>query len=104
MTDLPAGYRWAREDELDRPDAIAVPRTTDHTGNPYTGNEADIAVPMGCRTTQVYRPHYGWVDRPRCPNVKPDDIVPHVAPRQCELVHGHRGPCDYRGIPFRGGE
>lgn len=45
-SDLPAGYRWAFEDELDRPDAIVVPRTADSTGRPYTQGEADVAVPI----------------------------------------------------------
>jgi hypothetical protein len=44
-TDLPAGYRWATEDETDRPDAIPVKRTADSTGRPYTQDEADLAVP-----------------------------------------------------------
>lgn len=39
--DLPAGYRWAREDEMDREDAIVVPRT-----GQYTQGEADLAVPV----------------------------------------------------------
>jgi hypothetical protein len=42
----PEGYRWAREDEIDRPDAIMVPLTVDSNGTPYTGDEADIAVPI----------------------------------------------------------
>lgn len=45
-TDLPAGYRWATEDEMDREDAIVVPRTIDYNGTPYTDGEADIAVPV----------------------------------------------------------
>lgn len=42
----PAGYRWANEDEMDRPDAIVVPLTVDNTGVPYTEDEADLAVPI----------------------------------------------------------
>ena len=45
MSDLPKGYRWATEDETDRDDAISVKRTVDSQGNPYTGDEADLAVP-----------------------------------------------------------
>lgn len=48
--DLPIGYRWATEDEMDRPDAIAVKRTADSTGVAYTHGEADIAVPLGVAT------------------------------------------------------
>jgi len=48
--DLPAGYRWAREDEMDREDAIVVPRTADSTGRPYTQGEADLAVPVSEKT------------------------------------------------------
>lgn len=44
--DLPTGYRWAREDELDRDDAVVVRRTADRQGNPYTHDEADLAVPI----------------------------------------------------------
>lgn len=46
MTDLPAGYRWATFEEIERPDAIVVPRTVDSNGTPYTDGEADIAVPV----------------------------------------------------------
>ncbi|HUG50146.1 MAG TPA: hypothetical protein VLZ78_04030 [Terrimesophilobacter sp.] len=42
----PKGYRWAREDEIDRPDAIVVPLTVDESGHPYTQDEADLAVPV----------------------------------------------------------
>jgi hypothetical protein len=42
----PAGYRWATEDEIDRPDVIVVPLTVDASGTPYTHNEADLAVPI----------------------------------------------------------
>jgi len=42
----PAGYRWAREDELDRDDVIMVPLTVSSNGHRYTGNEADAAVPI----------------------------------------------------------
>ena len=45
MTDLPPGYRWATEEEMDRPDAIVVPLTADSTGRPYVQDEADLAVP-----------------------------------------------------------
>ena len=53
-TDLPSGYRWATEteteawtkDPLGHPEIITVPRTTDHTGKPYTEGEADLAVPL----------------------------------------------------------
>jgi len=45
-TDLPAGYRWATFEEIERPDAIVVPRTVDSNGTPYTDGEADIAVPV----------------------------------------------------------
>ena len=48
--DLPAGYRWAREDEMAREDAIVVPRTADSTGRPYTQGEADLAVPVSEKT------------------------------------------------------
>ena len=44
--DLPAGYRWATEEEIERPDAIVVPRTVDYNGTSYTHGEADIAVPV----------------------------------------------------------
>lgn len=44
-SDLPKGYRWAREDEMDRHDAIVVPRSVDSQGIPYTQDEADLAVP-----------------------------------------------------------
>jgi hypothetical protein len=44
-TDLPAGYRWATEDEMDRADAIAVRRTADSAGRPYDNEEFDMAVP-----------------------------------------------------------
>lgn len=52
--DLPAGYRWATEEECAEIAAtgrttmldehIVVPRTVDSTGKPYTQDEADIAV------------------------------------------------------------
>ena len=53
-TDLPAGYRWADEDETEIiaadlraiPGAILVPRTADSTGAPYTQGEADWGVPL----------------------------------------------------------
>lgn len=51
-TDLPAGYRWATAHETDahsvkpNPDMIVVPRTTDNKGQPYTGGEADLALPI----------------------------------------------------------
>ena len=44
--DLPAGYRWATEDEIDRPDAIVVLRDTDVNGVKYLLGEADVAVPL----------------------------------------------------------
>lgn len=44
MSDLPKGYRWAFEDEMDREDAIVVMRTFDVNGVPYTQDEADVAV------------------------------------------------------------
>jgi hypothetical protein len=42
----PEGYRWAREDETDRPDAVVVMLTFDVTGRRYTQDEADLAVPL----------------------------------------------------------
>lgn len=45
-TDLPPGYRWATEDELEAPGAIVVPRSADSNGVTYTQEEADIAVPV----------------------------------------------------------
>jgi hypothetical protein len=45
VTDLPEGYRWANEDELDMTGAILVKRTMNVNGVIYTQNEADIAVP-----------------------------------------------------------
>lgn len=45
VSDLPEGYRWANEDELDMTGAILVKRTTDINGVKYTQDEADIAVP-----------------------------------------------------------
>ena len=52
-TDLPEGYRWATADETEdylvnpdrHPDMIVVHRTADAAGNPYTGDEADLAMP-----------------------------------------------------------
>ena len=48
--DLPAGYRWATEDETENfvqlTGAIVVKRTTDSNGVPYTQDESDIAVPI----------------------------------------------------------
>lgn len=44
--DLPVGYRWAAEHEMDRDDAIVVSRTVDSQGVAYTHGEADIAVPI----------------------------------------------------------
>jgi hypothetical protein len=48
-TDLPAGYRWATEEECEDwenvPGIISVPRTADINGVPYTQGEADLAVP-----------------------------------------------------------
>lgn len=52
MTDLPKGYRWATAEETERInsgenlDSIVVPLTVDSEGNPYTQDEADIAVPI----------------------------------------------------------
>jgi hypothetical protein len=46
VSDLPEGYRWAREDEVDREDAIVVKLTVSANGNFYTQDEADIAVPL----------------------------------------------------------
>lgn len=43
--DLPKGYRWAREDETERSDAIVVHLTFDSSGKRYTQDEADLAVP-----------------------------------------------------------
>lgn len=48
MTDLPYGYRWALEEDMDRDDAIVVMRTVDASGIPYTQDEADLAVPWDC--------------------------------------------------------
>lgn len=45
-TDLPPGYRWASEMEMNREDAIVIKRTADNTGKPYTQDEADVAVPI----------------------------------------------------------
>jgi hypothetical protein len=48
--DLPKGYRWATELETEYFDkidgAIVVSRTEDSNGQPYTQQEADIAVPI----------------------------------------------------------
>lgn len=44
--DLPPGYRWANENEMNRPDAIVVLRTVDASGKTYTQDEADLAVPI----------------------------------------------------------
>lgn len=48
--DLPKGYRWANELESELykkiPGAIVVKRTADSNGQPYTQDEADIAVPL----------------------------------------------------------
>jgi hypothetical protein len=50
--DLPAGYRWATEEETEVIGAgvsiehLVVPRTVDSQGRPYTQNEADIAIPI----------------------------------------------------------
>jgi len=50
MSDLPKGYRWATEEESENweniPDIIVVPLTVDSQGNPYTQDEADLAVPI----------------------------------------------------------
>jgi hypothetical protein len=46
-TDLPKGYRWAREHEMDRADAIVVARSVSSNGHIYTQGESDIAVPKG---------------------------------------------------------
>ena len=50
--DLPAGYRWATEDETEAwgvgvryPGERWIKRTADSTGTPYTQDEADLAVP-----------------------------------------------------------
>jgi hypothetical protein len=46
-TDLPKGYRWAREHEMERADAIVVARSVSSNGHIYTQGESDIAVPKG---------------------------------------------------------
>lgn len=71
-TDLPAGYRWADEDEMDRPDAIVVRRTVDSTGRHYTQDEADLAVPdRDVRVSET--PHYGYLRI----TVYDEDLVVH---------------------------
>ena len=52
--DLPEGYRWAEEMEMDRSDAIVVKRTFDSTGVRYTQDEADLAVPVEPGTCEAY--------------------------------------------------
>lgn len=62
--DLPKGYRWATEDEVERyasdrynyPEYRIVSRTTDSSGIPYRENEADIAVPI-----QKGRPNKNYI-------------------------------------------
>ncbi|NUS02023.1 MAG: hypothetical protein HOV97_05605 [Nonomuraea sp.] len=48
--DLPPGYRWATAAEAENwrkhPEAIVVRRTVDSAGNPYTSDEADLAMPL----------------------------------------------------------
>jgi len=53
-TDLPFGYRWATEEEVEDPPEgwILAPLTTDANGRPYTQDEADVAVPI---TMEDYR-------------------------------------------------
>jgi len=52
MRDLPPGYRWATADETEAnsvtpdPEMRVVSRTADSTGKPYTGGEADLALPL----------------------------------------------------------
>lgn len=46
LHDLPVGYRWATEDETERPDAILVSRSVSADGTPYIHGEADVAVPI----------------------------------------------------------
>lgn len=58
--DLPAGYRWATEDETEQhnatglPGAIVVPRTADSSGAPYTQDEADVAVPTAPKVQIIH--------------------------------------------------
>lgn len=48
--DLPRGHRWATAEESETwetvPGLIVVQRTADTAGNPYTQDEADLAVPL----------------------------------------------------------
>lgn len=44
--DLPEGYRWATEEEMDAADAIVVQRHVDSSGRLYKQGEADVAVPL----------------------------------------------------------
>lgn len=46
MSDLPKGYRWATEDEMDRDDVVWILLTKDSNGILYTGEESDAAVPV----------------------------------------------------------
>lgn len=49
-TDLPAGYRWATAEEAEDwtkyPGMLVVKRTADASGQPYTQDEADLAMPL----------------------------------------------------------
>lgn len=76
-TDLPSGYRWATEAEMDRADTIVVPRTADSEGHPYTQGEADLAVPVTVPLTclhcgrEVVLVDDRWVD----PEATGDDAI-----------------------------
>lgn len=72
-TDLPSGYRWATEHEMDRPDAIVVQRTVDSTGRPYTEGEADLAVPVDGDVRVSDTPHNGYLRI----TVYDEDLVVH---------------------------
>lgn len=94
-TDLPAGYRWATEDETDRPDAIIVKRTADSTGRPYTQDEADLAVPDEKARLEYLRGEiraerisYGEI-------AELQGLVDHIEPGDVELL-------EWAGVPEEG--